>query len=144
MKYLSSNEEDGVVLAEIRTRAMKPSLEAVGRFDVERVRSRFLKGFISSETIKVIDENELMGFYVVKEKSDCLYLDHLYIDPKFQNKNIGTSVINRLKLQAKERQLPIRLGALKESKSNNFYISHGFVKTHEGEFDNYYEYCVNS
>ena len=144
MKYISSIEEDGFVLAEIRARAMKPSLEAVGRFDVERVRSRFLKDFIPTETIKIISENDTIGFYVVKVKSDCLYLDHLYVDPKFQNNNIGTNVIIRLKLQAKKSQLPIRLGALKESKSNNFYMNHGFVKTHEGEFDNYYEYSENS
>ena len=32
----------------------------------------------------------------------------------------------------------IRFGALKVSRSNGFYLSHGFVKTHEEEFDNYY------
>ena len=32
----------------------------------------------------------------------------------------------------------IRFVALKGSRSNGFYLSHGFVKTHGEEFDNYY------
>ena len=33
----------------------------------------------------------------------------------------------------------IKLGALKGSRSNDFYVSQGFVKIDEGEYDNYYE-----
>ena len=32
----------------------------------------------------------------------------------------------------------IKLGALKESRSNDFYKSQGFVFTESGEWDNYY------
>ncbi len=144
MEFITAQEEDGIVLAEIRAKAMEPSLEAVGRFDVERVRYRFLNNFTPAETFKLIHENEIIGFYVLKTKSDCLYLDHFYIDPVFQNKNIGSKVITKIKSQAKERKLPIRLGVLRESRANQFYSNHGFVKTHESEFDIYYEYKSSS
>ena len=32
----------------------------------------------------------------------------------------------------------VRVGALKESDSNRFYLRHGFVFERAGEFDNYY------
>ncbi len=140
MRFETSLESEGSVLAEIRAKAMRPSLEALGRFNEGRVRTRFLNTFIPSETIKLILEEQLVGFYVVKYKYDCVYLDHLYIDPCFQNKNIGSEVISKIKNNAKDLNLPIKLGALRESQSNEFYMKHGFLKTHEDEFDIYYEF----
>lgn len=84
----------------------------------------------------------MIGFYVLRNKADHLYLDHLYVHPSYQGKQIGSQVINRIKTQAAQAGLPIRLGALKGSEANNFYQRHGFVQTHQCEFDNYYEYNV--
>ena len=67
MKFELSLEKDAPILAEIRARAMKPSLQSVGRFDENRVRSRFLNSYIASETIKLIYKNKLVGFYVLKD-----------------------------------------------------------------------------
>ena len=77
MEYIKSTSQDGNELAEIRTSAMKPSLEALGRFDDNRVRSRFLETFNPEDTFKITEANELMGFYVVRFKEDHCYLDHL-------------------------------------------------------------------
>jgi len=121
---------------------MKPSLEALGRYDEYRVRHRFLETFSPEETVKLLSGGELLGFYVVREKVDHLYLDHLYIAPDYQNKKLGKAVIDKLVVEAQNRGVPIRLGALRGSKSNDFYLQNGFVKTHEDEFDIYYEYPV--
>ena len=48
--------------------------------------------------------------------------------------------IRRVKEAAVYTGLPIRLGALKQSESNNFYKNRGFVLTHQEEWDNYYEF----
>ena len=119
---------------------MKPSLEALGRFDEERVRSRFLDTFMPSESKKIIEDDQLAGFFVVRNRLDHLYLDHLYIDPKMQGRGLGAKVIAWVKEIARKVNLPIRLGALKGSKANEFYITNGFLKTHEDEFDIYYEW----
>lgn len=140
MEYIKSTISDGNQLAEIRASAMKPSLEFLGRFDENRVRTRFLETFVSDETFKIVSNNEVLGFYVVRVKGDHIFLDHLYIEPKHQNKKIGKSVVDKVKLDAAQSRLPIRLGALRGSKSNDFYMKNGFVKTHEDEFDVYYEY----
>ena len=139
MKIEPASEQDGTMLAELRALAMRESLENIGRFDPVRVRERFLSGFDPDHTKKIVVEEELIGFYVVTEKQDHFYLDHLYIAPSHQRKSYGSTILKKIIKQAQAKGKPIRLGALKESPSNQFYLSHGFRKTREGEFDNYYE-----
>ncbi len=67
-------------------------------------------------------------------------LDHFYVHPDFQRSGLGGDVLERIKADSKERELPVRLGALRKSRSNDFYLKHGFVKTGEGEWDIYYQF----
>lgn len=139
MDYIEAQLVDAKALADLRAEAMKPSLVALGRFDENSVRMRFLDTFIAQDTMKMIDKDELVGFYVVRERSDHLWLDHLYIAVKYQQKCLGKYALERVIKTAKEQSLPIRLGALKGSRSNDFYLKNGFKQTHEDEFDIYYE-----
>jgi len=139
MDFKMAEQEDGERLAEIRAAAMRPSLEAVGRFDEQRVRNRFLDTFLPMNTFKIESQGSLAGFFVITDKMDHLYLDHLYIHPDYPNHQLGRAAIEQVIKTARERTLPLRLGALRGSRSNRFYINHGFIKTHEDEFDIYYE-----
>lgn len=143
MDYLKAEAKDGAVLAEIRAVAMKPSLEALGRFDEQRVRNRFLETFEPEDTIKLMDGEELLGFYVIRDRDEHRYLDHLYIKPEHQNRKLGKVVLEKVVSEAQRRGLPVRVGALRGSRSNYFYQQSGFVKTHEDEFDIYYEYIAS-
>ena len=67
---------------------------------------------------------------------------HLYFYPGFQNFGLGGSLIDFFKQHANESGLPIRLGALRDSRSNEFYIKHGFVCTHEEEWNIFYEFTT--
>lgn len=138
--YIQADLSDAQALAEIRAVAMKPSLEALGRFDESRVRRRFLDTFIADETFKIIENESLVGFFVVREREDHVYLDHLYIKPEYQGRRIGQKVLQHVISHARTQALPVRLGALRESRSNQFYLQNGFHKTHEDEFDVYYEF----
>ena len=89
IKYQKANESDGELLAEIRVRAMKPSLEAIGRFDPNRARDRFLESYSSTDTTKIYLDTSIVGFYSVNKKSDHLYLSHLYVLPEYQGHGIG-------------------------------------------------------
>ena len=140
MEYIKSKKTDGNLLAEVRALAMKPSLLKLGRYDESRVRNRFLDNFVPESTFKIMESNDLLGFYVVLIREDHHYLDHLYIKPEHQNKNLGKTVLNRVIKNAQKDNLPLRLGVLKGSRSNDFYIKNDFIKTHEDEFDIYYEY----
>lgn len=143
MEYIKSKDSDANDLADLRAQAMKPSLVALGRFDEDRVRNRFLDTFIPQDTIKLTLEGELIGFYVLRTRTDHIWLDHLYIKPEHQNKQLGKKALTRVIDLAKEKGLTLRLGALKGSLSNRFYQNNGFVQTHEDEFDLYYELPIN-
>lgn len=139
MKIEDASKKDGNDLADLRALAMRESLESVGRFDPVRVRDRFLSTFKPANTKKILVGDKLVGFYVALEKEDHIYLDHLYIIPDYQGNKYGSTILNSVIENARAKNKVIRLGALKKSKSNEFYLSHGFLKTHEEEFDNYYE-----
>lgn len=53
MDFEACTTGDAHELAELRARAMKPGLQQVGRFDEERVRSRFLDSFVPQDTKKL-------------------------------------------------------------------------------------------
>ena len=133
-------EDEKEAFADLRIAAMRPSLEAVGRFDPDRARSRFLDNFLRVATRKIEVDGGLVGFYVLKDNEDHLYLDHMYVRPEFQGNGLDGLILKRIIAEAQERGLPLRLGALRGSRSNQFYQSHGFVRTHEEEWDIYYEY----
>ncbi|MFT5577612.1 MAG: GNAT superfamily N-acetyltransferase [Paraglaciecola psychrophila] len=136
----SAIEDDKESLAELRIFAMKESLENIGRFDPVRARSRFLETFNYGDIKKVLINQELAGFYVLKNNEDHVYVDHLYVHPKYQSLGLGSVILSTIKDLAKSQNLPIRLGALRESRSNEFYKKNGFSYTHEEEWDIYYEF----
>lgn len=67
-----------------------------------------------------------------------MLLDHLYIHPDNQGNGIGAVVLARIIEEANALGLPVRVGALRGSGSNRFYVRHGFTLIEEGDFDNYY------
>jgi len=138
LRITAANDIDPAILAEIRVDAMRPSLEAVGRFDPARARDRFLARYDPAETQLIHFGARLAGFFVVRRRSDHHYLDHLYICPGHQGGGLGRQVVQVIQQTATEAALPIKLMALKGSPSNAFYLSCGFVLLATDEFDNHY------
>ena len=137
------DESDLEALVELRIKAMQPSLEAVGRFDPLRARERFVNSFVAANTQKIIRDQKLLGFYVLQIKSDHLWLDHLYIDPAYQGSGVGEQLLDQLKQRARAASWPLRLGALKESRANLFYLKNGFEKIETQQWDNIYQWTAN-
>lgn len=127
-------------LAEIRVEAMRPSLEAAGRFDPARARRRFLDTFNVADTRIVRHSRKLAGFIVVRRWPDHLYLDHLCIISSFQRRGIGRQLLDELKRDAQAQMVPLRLSALKVSPANNFYQSCGFQLLSLDTLDNLYQW----
>ncbi|RMQ99416.1 GNAT family acetyltransferase [Pseudomonas savastanoi pv. glycinea] len=125
-------------LVAIRIEAMRESLERVGRFDPVRARERFANSFDARDTRYIEVAGERVGFVVVKQHDDELVLDHLYLKLAAQGSGLGSAVLSLIFEEADALGLPIKVGALKESASNRFYMRHGFQFLESGEFDHYY------
>ncbi len=141
VEFVPAVAEDASALAELRVLAMRPSLEAIGRFDAERAKLRFLNSFDPAATWHVTHGGQRIGVLVLRQEHDGLLLDHLYIDPAAQGQAIGSEVLQYVFSQARRLGCPVRVGALKGSRSNAFYVRHGFRPTSSGEWDNYYAWA---
>ena len=139
LQFRAAAPEDAGALADLRVLAMKDSLMALGRFDPIRARERFLSGFEPGCTQQIFQNDLLVGFWVLKPQEPVWLLDHLYVLPSHQGPGMGTQILAHLFEQADQAGKALRLGALKGSRSNDFYLRHGFVKVDEGEWDIYYE-----
>lgn len=129
---------DAEGLAFLRVEAMRESLEAIGRFDPDRARSRFLDSFSAEHTRVIVLDGQRVGFFVVRPERETLLLDHLYVSPSHQNQGIGSVVLQAIFASADKDGRVVRVGALRGSDSNRFYARHGFRLVEEAEFDNYY------
>lgn len=126
---------DFEALLALRLRAMRESLERLGRYDEQRARARLAENFEPAHTQHIVVDGQRVGFLVLRTLSHAMRLNHLYIDPAFQGRSIGHAVLLWVCEQADRAQLPIELLALKGSDANRFYLRHGFVATGEGEWD---------
>lgn len=136
--YAAVSTADFEALAALRIAAMRDSLEAVGRFDPERARERLRKSFYPEHTAFIVLDGRLVGFYTFRRTEEGFQLDHLYVHPNCQSRGIGSQVIRHLLSQSDAHEMPVSLGALRDSPSNRFYQRHGFVQTAEDEWDIYY------
>lgn len=126
---------DFEALLALRLRAMRESLERLGRYDEQRAREQLAEHFDPAHTQHIVVDGRRVGFLVLKTLSHAMRLNHFYIDPTEQRRGIGHRVLQWVCAEADRRQLPVELLALKGSAANRFYLRHGFVATGEGEWD---------
>ena len=136
--FSPAQPEDFEWLLALRIEAMRESLQRLGRFDVDRARDRFASSFVATGTRHIEAGGQRIGFVATRAADGHLWLDHLYIHPGMQRRGYGAIALAHVIEAAALRRLPIRVGALKLSDSNGFYVRHGFELVGEGEFDNYY------
>jgi GNAT superfamily N-acetyltransferase len=132
---LPAHADDFEALFALRLRAMRESLERIGRYDEQRARARLADGFDPTHTQHIVADGRRVGFVVYKLLSHTLRVNHLYIDPPEQRRGIGRQVLHWICELADRHQVPVELVALKGSAANRFYLRHGFVATGEGEWD---------
>lgn len=77
----------------------------------------------------VVDNEEIIGFCIASLKSDdCVHLHRIALHPSYQNKGIGTFILDRLWLKTKQlNACTISLKVPLEKKSAIcFYLNKGF------------------
>ncbi|MCY0386839.1 GNAT family N-acetyltransferase [Robbsia sp. Bb-Pol-6] len=138
LTYEPACDDDFDALAQLRIAAMRESLEAVGRFDPERARARLRAGFRPQDTRHVVLSGKRVGFYALTQRRDHWALDHFYLHPEQTGHGLGSRVLADIARRADLAGMPVRLGALRGSRSNGFYAARGFVVTGEDEYDIHY------
>jgi GNAT superfamily N-acetyltransferase len=128
---------DFEAMAALRIRAMRPSLEALGRFDPTRARERLAAAFAPAFMHHLVRGGERLGFMTLRPLPDgsALGLEHLYVDPAHQGQGVGAWALDVAKSRADLARLPLVVEALKGSAANRFYRRHGFAEVGQGEWE---------
>lgn len=135
LEFAPVTADDFEALHAIRTAAMRPSLENLGRYDPVRSRQRLLDLFFPADTRFILHAGQRVGFYTLRAEADYLKLVHLYVLPAHQSTGIGAAVLQKLTTQADAAGQAIELCALRESPSNSFYQRHGFTAHSEDDWN---------
>ncbi len=137
LRYEAVAAGDFEALLALRLRAMRPSLEALGRFDPERGRQRLAQGFAPAFMRQLMVGDERVGFTTLRPAGDGLSLElvHLYLEPAWQGRGLGARVLDRAKARADLARLPLTVEALQRSDANRFYRRHGFVEVAHSDWD---------
>jgi GNAT superfamily N-acetyltransferase len=131
----AATADDFEALLALRLRAMRPSLERLGRYDEPRIRDDLARSFDPAHMHHIVVDGRRVGFVSLKTLSHAMRLNHLYIEPVEQEHGFGHEVLGWVFEQADRAQLPVELCALKGSDAVRFYLRHGFAFTGEGEWD---------
>ncbi|HEY1806396.1 MAG TPA: GNAT family N-acetyltransferase [Terracidiphilus sp.] len=71
-----------------------------------------------------------IGLIGVDRRSDGWFLDKLYLLPAYQNRGIGSYLLQRLIDDARAARVELRLTVLEVNPARRLYERHGFVLTH--------------
>lgn len=133
-----ASPSDFDALAALRQEAMRESLARLGLFDPARSTARLRAGFVPDRTRLIRVAGELAGFVIAGVEGDAWRIAHLYVRPAFQSKGLGSAVLAGIVAEARSRGQPVLVTALRDSRANDFYASHGFARVDAEGFDVHY------
>lgn len=97
-----------------------------GAWDESVQDSFFNKDWSSSEHEILLYNGAPCGYVSVEEYPDYMHVRELVVLPEYQGRGIGSSFLRRVLGQAKARQVPVKLGVLRENRAANLYLRLGF------------------
>ena len=111
-----------------KTRCLRAYIEQTyGPWDEEIQRARFDTTFIPEEIHIVSLDGRDAGYIAARQDSDVIHLFNLMIAPEFQNRGLGTAVLQNLLALAQERRKPVRLQVMKVNPARRLYERMGFA-----------------
>jgi len=128
----AASDDDREPIAELRAVVLRADLERLGRFDERRVRQRFRDAFDPQHTRVIEVDGVFAGSVALRPDAEGMWLEHFYLDPRFQGAGIGTAVVSEL-LRAVE--CAVRLIVLVESPAQRLYARLGFSTVEQGSID---------
>src|SRR5688572_14051754 len=96
-------------LYEIHRAAMGPYVTELWGWDELWQAEAFTKGFDARSTRVIVVGEELAGFFETNADAEAVVLSKIELDPAFQRRGIGTSVIADVLAAARARRKPVRL-----------------------------------
>lgn len=115
------------------TATMKEYIEATWGWDEEFQRQRFADHFNPAKSNIVIARGRDVGQLSVIQKDDEIFLSGIFILPAYQGQGLGTTIINDVVAQAREKGLPVGLRVLRSNPARQLYKRLGFKIVEEND-----------
>jgi GNAT superfamily N-acetyltransferase len=126
-------EKDKEFLWNLKVAAMRPWVELVYGWNDDAQYSYFLKNF-RPKTMRIIRyDGQDVGMVELLERPEELFIARFEVLPEFQNRGIGTTIIQWAIDQAVAAQKTLRLQVFKINPARRLYERMGFVETGEKE-----------
>jgi GNAT superfamily N-acetyltransferase len=138
-RFGTAGEADFEPLLAIRIDVMREHLERVFRYKPSRARRIFREHFAEPGLRTILVGEALAGCVGFRIGDDEIKLDSFYLDRRFHNSGLGTTILKVLLAEGDTLGLPICLEVLTGSKADRFYLRHGFVKLSEDAIEGHYE-----
>jgi GNAT superfamily N-acetyltransferase len=122
-------------IAELRAEVLRESLERLGRYDPQRVRARFLKGFRADDTSVLRFGRQPVGSLALRGEAGDIWVEHFYLASAVQGRGFGAGLLTLLTAQADALGVVLRLNVLRMSAAQRLYARHGFVVDSADEVD---------
>ena len=87
---------------------------------------KFQGQFVLAEVRIIVVDGREVGYLQAAEEPDALLLKELHIDAPFQNRGIGTAVLQQLFAEAERMGKPMTLGVVKFNPACRLYERLGF------------------
>lgn len=134
--FVPAAPEDLERFAALRVRAMRETLERVGRFDPERARRRLIDQYRPEHTRLIQVDGLLAGCVAFAPQAPGVrLLEHFYLEPERHGRGLGSAVLAALLAEADAAGEAVEITVVRDSDANRFYARFGFVETGRDDVD---------
>lgn len=133
-----STEHDYDWLWSLKRSTMQSYVEKTwGPWNEEDQAARFKDNFRPESWQVIVVKGDDAGVVHVERSDEEIVLVNIQISPDFQNRRLGTAVMDGLLAEARGQKLPLRLQVMKVNPARNLYERLGFTVV--GETDTHYQ-----
>jgi ribosomal protein S18 acetylase RimI-like enzyme len=113
----------------IKKITLKEYIEKTWGWNTEYQKNTYRKNFHTQNTYIIEIDKMKIGLFEYEEKSNYFEINQIFILPKYQNKGIGSMILNQIINKAKDKNIAIKLQVLKINKeAKKLYIKLGFTE----------------
>lgn len=137
LEIRSATDQDFAFLRQLHSQVMREHIERLFGWDGEFQRKRLRKYFDPERTWLIYADDRRIGVVgLVKEEEGSLHVRQFYLMEDWQNRGIGTRIMEALNTAADRTGTPLTLKVLKQSPAARLYRRVGFEPCGDTEYQN--------
>jgi ribosomal protein S18 acetylase RimI-like enzyme len=129
IKITPADDTHYELLFQLKKAAMGPYVKRIWGWDEQHQRARHAEDWQEQRPRIIMYDNQPIGSILLDNEDDHLYIGRFYILPQYQNKGIGTHILERVLEQVNKEKKPTTLAVLKINPVIALYKRHGFKVT---------------